>query len=252
MSWRAVGDSVPGTSHLSAGLNCDDAYAYVTVTDEYDNEIFIACVSDGAGSALMGGWAAEYIVNRAVDELVDNILDTRNEDYYKSLLSLLYSELLQISQSEQLAVSEYSATFLLAVVYDDMAVFLQIGDGVIIFKTTIDENYSIAIWPANGEYLNTTNYLIDDASFAQASILTYTGRVTDLAISTDGLQQLIINYAEKTVHQPFFDSLFKPLYIATDDVQLDILQNKLSKYLSSDIINSRTDDDKTLLIATSM
>ncbi len=31
---------------------------------------------------------------------------------------------------------------------------------------------------------------------------------------------------------------------------IDILNNRLARYLASDTINSRTDDDKTLLLAT--
>jgi len=46
--------------------------------------------------------------------------------------------------------------------------------------------------------------------------------------------------------------MFRSLRMAGDDSKIDILNKKLSDYLSSEIINSRTDDDKTLFLATKL
>jgi hypothetical protein len=52
------------------------------------------------------------------------------------------------------------------------------------------------------------------------------------------------------VHQPFFANLFPALRRAENEEHLSILNERLAAYLSGDAINGRTDDDKTLLLAT--
>jgi hypothetical protein len=74
--------------------------------------------------------------------------------------------------------------------------------------------------------------------------------VHEVALTTDGLQMLVLNNETSTLHQPFFTSLFKGLRIADDSEKIEILNKKLREYLSSSIINERTDDDKTLFLAT--
>ena len=43
--WEVAGGSVPGTRHIEKGINNQDAWSYY-----HDNDILVACVSDGCGS----------------------------------------------------------------------------------------------------------------------------------------------------------------------------------------------------------
>jgi hypothetical protein len=74
--------------------------------------------------------------------------------------------------------------------------------------------------------------------------------VDEVAIFTDGLQMLALNMESRTVHQPFFSDLFRYLRMANDADKVSILNGKLATYLDSPGINGRTDDDKTLFLAT--
>jgi len=74
--------------------------------------------------------------------------------------------------------------------------------------------------------------------------------IKEIAIFTDGLQLLTLNNESLSVHQPFFQDLFKWLRMATQEEHLQVLGRKLGEYLNSEPINNRTDDDKTLFLAT--
>ena len=64
---------------------------------------------------------------------------------------------------------------------------------------------------------------------------------------TDGLQPLALNYAAKAAHAPFFVPMFRPLRVAPSGATvLAALRN----FLDSPRVNERTDDDKTLILAT--
>jgi hypothetical protein len=74
--------------------------------------------------------------------------------------------------------------------------------------------------------------------------------IMEIAVFTDGLQMLALNNETTTVHQPFFYDMFKWLRKANNTENIGILDKKLKEYLDGNVINSRTDDDKTLLLAT--
>jgi len=250
MIWKAIGKSVIGTSHIQNNKLCEDALVYTEVIHQNES-IFIAIASDGAGSALFANQAAELIVNRGTKILIDWILNDLpiNEAAILALAEILYDELAQEADNCQVPLNEFSSTFLGAVLYKSAAIFFQSGDGVIIRDDGIG-GYAAIWWPQNGEYINTTSFLIEDKQFPNLKISLIHEQINEIAILTDGLQMLTLNTETLTVHQPFFTSLFKWLRLAIEVDDVLILNEKLSDYLSSEAINDRTDDDKTLLLAT--
>jgi hypothetical protein len=71
--------------------------------------------------------------------------------------------------------------------------------------------------------------------------------ILDLALLTDGLQMLALNYSEGRVHDPFFRPMFNLL---RDSETGETLEQPLIVFLDSKRVNDRTDDDKTLFLAT--
>jgi serine/threonine protein phosphatase PrpC len=59
--WRVVGASVVGTAHEKTGQPCQDAHGWRILPDN----VLIAAVADGAGSAALGEIGAQVAV-RAV------------------------------------------------------------------------------------------------------------------------------------------------------------------------------------------
>ena len=125
-------------------------------------------------------------------------------------------------------------------------VVVQIGDGAVVLD--IGEGLVVPVPPMTGEYANVTCFLTDDDAMERVQTVAYDSAVLRAAAFTDGLQALALHLASSTPHAPFFDPLFATLS-ATPDEREDELQAALLAYLSSDRINERTDDDKTLVLA---
>lgn len=251
MTWKAIGQSIIGTSHLASGKFCEDAIKYAVLTDMDGNEVLVCCVADGAGSAEYAQWASSYAAGKVVEFAAQQVneYDGLTEAYIYALAENIYDGLKQEAETQEVELNEYSCTLLGCIVTRYRTAFFQIGDGAIV-RNDGSDFYTALWWPQNGEYHNSTAFLIDDSSFSNLNIAIMDEQVDEVAIFTDGLQMLALNMERRTVHQPFFSDLFRYLRQATDQEKINILDRKLAEYLASTNINDRTDDDKTLFLAT--
>ena len=250
MKWKAIGHSVIGTSHIQSGKTCEDSVSYKIISKE-EQEVLICCVSDGAGSAKYAADASSHVTRRilelaAADVTADMEIGDGRIIFYAEQL---YDELAAMAGEKQVEINEYSCTLLGCILYGDRSVFFQIGDGALIMDDG-SGTYVTVWWPQNGEYSNTTNFLIDNVLFPNLQIKVSDQKVDEIAITTDGLQMLILSNETRAVHQPFFTDLFKYLRMASKEEDINTLNRRLTEYLSSDKINNRTDDDKTLFLST--
>jgi hypothetical protein len=62
------------------------------------------------------------------------------------------------------------------------------------------------------------------------------------------LQTIALNYQRQRAHEPFFKGLFAPLRTAEEGCSRE-LSLSLVAFLSSQRVNEKTDDDKTLVLA---
>jgi hypothetical protein len=67
---------------------------------------------------------------------------------------------------------------------------------------------------------------------------------------SDGIENLVLHYATKAVHDPFFNAMISPVKEGQLEGIDDALSESLSQYLSSERVCGRTDDDKSLVLAT--
>ena len=140
---------------------------------------------------------------------------------------------------------QLACTFLGPLVGDGWAAFVQIGDGAIVFDG--EAGYKLAFWPDNGEYANTTRFLTDPDYREHLRIEVFERSISDLAVLTDGLQMLALDFATAGVHDRFFSPLFRTVRDGPDE---ETLRASLLEFMDSKRVNDRTDDDKTLLLAT--
>lgn len=250
MIWKTIGKSVTGTSHLHAKAVCEDALHYSAYTTPAQEEILICFVSDGAGSASQAALASQLATTTAhtfVSIHLQQHPALAEKDLYR-LAEQVHDALQQQAHARQLPLEEFSCTLLGCIIFDNYACFIQVGDGAIV-KNADNDFYTPIWWPHNGEYQNTTAF-INDNSFRYLKVLVTEEVITELAIFTDGLQMLALNYDTVTAHHPFFKDMFKWLRFASQPEEVAILNKKLEEYLSSGTINKLTDDDKTLFLAT--
>lgn len=253
MNWKIIGQSVIGSSHVQNGKGCEDAVHYQVIHSDYHGEVLLGFASDGAGSAKFASEAASLAVQNSI-AVIEALLREQTEFDEISLLTLaetIYDLLETQAKKRNAPINEFSCTLLGAILFQNKSCFLQIGDGAIV-RNDGNGYFNYIWWPDNGEYQNSTSFLIDDKNLKRLKIKILEEQVTEVAIFTDGLQLLALVNESESVHQPFFTSLFKPLRLATNQDHLSILNNKLIEYLSCTVINNRTDDDKTLLLASKL
>lgn len=250
--WRVVAASAIGTSHLKTDVTCQDAFAYDMLGGEGDVVVLIA--SDGAGSASHSDRGASL----ACSELLDCIRSFIDDGGQVSTISreVAYGWLENASarighqaQVDELPVREYACTLLAAIVSTTHVCFVQVGDGAIVIRPRGDD-WAYVFWPQHGEYINTTIFLTDPASLASFEFLCREDAVDEVAVFTDGIEALVLHYASQTVYTPFFDNIFRSVRTVPEAGFNDELSGKLAEYLASSTICDRTDDDKTLLLAT--
>lgn len=251
MIWKAIGCSASGTSHIAVDKPCEDAVQYKVLQDHDGDEVLICCVSDGAGSARFAGWASEFSTDTIVkglalvaasgEQITEADIYVLAEDVYDGLTSEAFNK--------EIDLTEFSCTLLGCFITKDRAAFFQVGDGAIV-RNDGSGFYTPVWWPHNGEYQNTTSFIVDDRTFSNLHVLILEEEVGEVAVFSDGLQMLALNMESCTAHQPFFSDLFRYLRMADDDGKISVLNRKLGEYLNSTQINDRTDDDKTLFLAT--
>ena len=145
---------------------------------------------------------------------------------------------------------DYACTLLAAVIGEDSAAYCQIGDGAIVVATPDDpDDYCWIFWPQQGEYENTTKFATDPAASNLIAVEQADQPVDEVALFSDGLQRLALHYEGRTAHTPFFRPMFAPVR-AADPGRAETLSAQLAAFLGSQPVNARTDDDKTLVLAT--
>ncbi len=250
--WRYIAAAVQGTSHSFTGISCQDSFDMKLLGAGTDDEILILVASDGAGSATKAEMGARLACLEFSELMAQYVAEggevariTRAES--AEWIQQIAGAITLKAKEYKCTLRDFACTFLAAVLSRDRAICLQIGDGAIVI--TDQGNYRPVFWPQSGEYANSTYFVTDTSvtELLQFAALTYP--VDEVALLTDGLQMLALHYATRTVHAPFFRPMFARLRIEPPGKSAYLTQ-ALVEYLDSAVVNKRTDDDKTLLLAT--
>ena len=237
--WKLVYGSVRGTSHAVSGHPCQDFCAGSLV-----GSTLAAACSDGAGSAELSHLGSKAAVERFM-EFAAPIESAPERAEIEAWVDAARERVLEEAATQGAVPRQLACTLLVALVGDDWAAFAQIGDGVIVFS--VDAGYELAFWPDNGEYANTTRFLTDEDYRKHLRIEVVARHVTELAVMTDGLQMLALDFKGVRVHERFFEPLFRTV---RNNPNEEALRASLLDFMDSKRVNERTDDDKTLLLAT--
>ncbi|MGF1676262.1 MAG: PP2C family serine/threonine-protein phosphatase [Rivularia sp. (in: cyanobacteria)] len=248
LHWRVVGASVCGTSHVKNSLLCQDAHHWQMLPDN----VLVAAAADGAGSASLGKVGAMVAVEAAIENIClkqVNQSTLASDSSAKALLSEAILAAKTAVEEEAIASNrppkDLSTTLIIVVATPNVAVVAQIGDGVAVVKDSLGNLTALTV-PDSGEYINETSFLTSPTALDSVQVNVWRQGITNIAILTDGLQMLAINMAVGLPHKPFFLPLFD--FVANAE-ELKGAKEQLVKFLRSEKITQRTDDDLTLIIA---
>lgn len=209
----------------------------------------VAACADGAGSAELSQEGARIACTRIVQLVcrdlqaglvADQIDRAQFVDWFRSVRAAIEEE----AQARQVLSRQLACTLLVVVAGSSTTAVAQLGDGAIVVRGT--DGFVAAFWPQTGEFLNLTHFVTDD-TFERAMEVAKLGRVDEVAMMTDGLQMLALDYAKRVPHQQFFRPMFDALRASDAPDELLV---PFRRFLDSPQVNDKTDDDKTLVVAT--
>jgi hypothetical protein len=247
--------SAVGTSHIASGLPCQDSHFHLTLNDAAGHPVTILVVSDGAGSAseaAIGSTLASETFAKLVAGYISSggLVDNISRDLVSRWLAGVVYRLSLKSWDEDKDTRDYACTLLAVICGERATVFLQIGDGAIVISDGWTTAWRHVFWPQHGEFANTTNFITSEDALEVMEFHKTTEPLAELALFTDGLENLVLHKANRTVHAPFFDSMFPSVRGSRAIGEDAELSRALAQYLSTPKINERTNDDKTLILAT--
>lgn len=250
IKWNCIGSSQTGSSHQLTNKPCQDYFVQGCVDINADEQVFYCFVSDGAGSALfaeegsrLACLEAENYV-RSLDKA--NLVELDETSGYE-ILEIVSKRLRTHAMKQNHRPRDFACTLLGTIIFSNKIICLQVGDGGIVIREDIESApYRLVFWPDVGEYANVTNFVTEEMLVSKVKELQTS--VTEIAVFSDGIQRLCLEFEFQTVHEPFFRSMFKSFQLADDEVKRKLLQDKLISFLNSQSVNDRTDDDKTLVL----
>jgi Protein phosphatase 2C len=210
----------------------------------------VACVADGAGSAKHSELGSSIVCNSMIEnaakffETKGGFEDLQQQDILEWCEDAR-TRILDAATLHDCRTRDFATTLCVAIMAPTTSYFIQIGDGAIILGN--DTLYGVVFWPQSGEYANSTNFLTSDEYAKQLEFLATPSKCSKVALMTDGIERIALRFDIQTPHTPFFDPLFRALRSTAD---VDSLNEGLRGFLSSNSVQLRSDDDKTLVLAT--
>jgi hypothetical protein len=245
--WRFVSQSVPGRRHRVDGSNCQD-HSLVRFIGDASAGVLIACVADGAGTSpysSIGSKMACMSIVESAERFANQRTPPpiRREDvihWCDQARDAIAAE----AQTHQQQLRDYASTLCAAVMSPRQSIFFQVGDGAIVARRS--GACGVVFWPQSGEYVNTTSFLTSSDYRDRLQVCDVEGRFDDVALLTDGVERLALQFDLQAPHVPFFQPLFAAVRTAGNT---DALAPDLKRFLESDSVAKKNDDDKTLLLA---
>lgn len=252
--WSIAAAATVGERHIADGRPCEDAWT-VRHHQIQGRPWLILAVSDGAGTAGRAQAGSACAVAAFADSAM-RCLNSSPVMTREVILDCLGAARVALAVEAGLAgvpIRDFACTLLGAVIGPGVAAFVQVGDGAIVIAGDEPGCWAWMFESQKGEYANETSFLTNEDAIAGASVAVLSMVPAEIAIFSDGLENLLIRtQPERHVVAPFFDQMFPPVRRA-DAAGIDAaLSEHLARYLGSPQIAARSDDDRTLILATSL
>lgn len=249
--WHVAAASVRGTSHEQNRRPCQDSHFWRVLPDDS----LVVAVADGAGSATLGQIGAVIAASTAVTTLCARLSASpwpREyagwEACFTTAAEGAQAAVNAEATARQVAKRQLATTLILAAANADQVAVMQIGDGAVVVGDS-DGNVISLTSPVQGEYANETTFLITPDALNTAQVRVWPGKLTSLAVFTDGLQRLALSMPSGAPYAPFFKPLFR--FVAAEH-NAKKAHEQITAFLRSERVTDRTDDDLTLVVATAM
>ena len=129
-SWTWAAASCRGTSHLKRNVRRQDAFSCSYGTNE--GKTLIAVVSDGAGSAIMGGEGASLICRTLMTQARQfdySQLELPSDEILWEWINAARQRITQAAEARELKARDFAATVIFSISSGENTLVAHIGDG---------------------------------------------------------------------------------------------------------------------------
>lgn len=248
-TWNVVYASEIGTAHVRTAAPCQD-YSSMQIVETEGQPVLVLCCADGAGSAQFAEVASKLACDELQLSVLNGLLYLRDvasieHENVHSWYEGVRAKLEECARERGGQLSDFACTLLLAVLGPDVSLFAQVGDGAMVYKSETSDEYSTVFWPDNGEYMNITYFVTSPNLEKNLRVRHISDAIAQVAIFTDGLELLALDFKKKEAFGPFFRPMLERL---SNEAEPGNLEPLLREFLQSAAVNKRTDDDKTLML----
>ena len=259
--WKAIARREVGTSHEATKTPCQDYADYKQYGD-----YLIGVVADGAGSRRYSEHGSRLAVEATLRYFVEileglrgkSLFTSQNDAEYRfhNLIDQVRTELgtkagnFSREYKEKISADQFACTLLVFVVFPEGIAAMQLGDGFIVVRDYKSQEYDLLFSPSKGEYVNETTFVTSSRNDIKQDlqIIYRPNPVSFICASTDGLEKVALDLANNKAFPRFFIPLEK--YIQnTHELEQD---SYITDFLKSEQVNRKTDDDKTILLCSSV
>jgi hypothetical protein len=206
-----------------------------------------AAVADGAGTAKFsakGARLAVHILRQEVQLCLEKCKTNLTAEMLKSAVLKTSTHIEDHASRSGHNRRDYASTLICTILLPNHAWHLQVGDGAAVFR--YGQQRYVDYWPAKGEYGNETFFITDENILGQLYI-NEIQMPEEVTLFTDGLESIALNLKNKEVHQPFYESFYRVLRQREAGFQKDLAEG-LASWMQTDLVTSRSDDDKSLVL----
>jgi Protein phosphatase 2C len=249
--WRWAGACSIGTSHIKAGIDCQDRAGCLLFQTGFGS-VIVAAVSDGAGTAQEAASGASIVCkefHRRAGAYLQNggALASIDAEQTADWIDSIRDRIAVVAKAARLRPRDYAATLVGLLADNDRTVVVHIGDGAVVIRNRESREWSVPSWPFHGEYASTTRFVTDDPQ-ARFEIVHIDSSIDRFAVFSDGIENLVLDHRERCAPAPFFERLLQPVATWEGEGRSRMLSKHLRNYLGSEAVCSATDDDKTLIL----
>ena len=249
MAWQWIAAKCRGSSHEVSGTRLQDATACFSPVSCPD--VLVGIVSDGAGSAEYGGEGAALIC-RTLSSAIRRHFALRNdlpsESEIAEWIDSARDRISAVAARRGKSPSDFAGTVVGAISTGLETLVFHVGDGCAVAFDIALQQWVALSWPQSGEFAATT-FFVTDESGPKLRVTPYKGEVESVAIFSDGIERLALDFRVSEPSAKFFDGIVAPLRKLSGQGRDRELSAMLHEFLGSPPVLARTDDDKSLIVA---
>jgi Protein phosphatase 2C len=250
VTWKTMVYSATGTRHEQRGQPCQDYGSYRT-----EGPYLIGAVADGAGSAKHSEVGAQIAVESVLDAITVQLygqaltFEAACEaalDIFSKAFEEVLSALNHEAEDAGCEINDLGCTLLAFVACSDWVAAMQIGDGLIVVRSSssTEDSFRLLFEPDKGEFINETVFVTTARAEQNLRVCVHPSDRPFVCAATDGLERVAVRMQDWSPHAPFFSPFEACLRQLPTQPERELY---LKTFLESERLNSKTDDDKTLL-----